>query len=451
MDLLNIWNSLQTQIKNHVGEASYETWFSNLKAQTKSDNTLSIEAPDEFFKNWLVDHYADIIKKVLSDAASMEIMVEFGVNTSPLEAPPKQSNQFQNNQNSIASTINIPSTQNPQRINQRFSFNNFVVGPGNRFAYAASLAVAESPAKAYNPLFIYGSVGLGKTHLMQAATGYVQKNHPHLKHCYISSEQFTNELINAIRHKTTIQFRQKYRNIDVLLIDDIHFIAGKESTQEEFFHTFNTLHDNRKQIIICSDRPPKEISNLEERLVSRFAWGLITDIQPPDFETRVAILRKKLELEPAKVPDDVIYFIADQIKTNIRELEGALIRVVACSLLEDRAISLDMAKNVLKDMVKESVKIISVEMIQKNVSEFFNITISDLKSNRRQKHLVLPRQVAMHLTRKLTKHSLPEIGNAFGGKDHTTVMHSCKKIEQDINTNSELRRTIEQLTTGLMT
>jgi chromosomal replication initiator protein len=237
----------------------------------------------------------------------------------------------------------------------------------------------------------------------------------------------------------------------VLLIDDIHFIAGKESTQEEFFHTFNTLHDNRKQIIICSDRPPKEISNLEERLVSRFAWGLITDVQPPDFETRVAILRKKLELESAKVPDDVIYFIAEQIKTNIRELEGALIRVVACSLLEDRAISLDMAKNVLKDMVKESIKIISVEMIQKQVSEFFSITLVDLKSSRRQRHLVLPRQVAMYLARKLTKHSLPEIGNTFGGKDHTTVMHSCKKIEHDINNDVELRKTVEQLTTGLMT
>lgn len=445
MSLIKIWEKAQDSIKNQVGEASYETWFAGLNPKEQSPQTLLIEAPDEFFKNWVVDHYLNIIEHCIRQEANQDVTVVFDVLPEGIEptVATKVTAEVKNFLPPIA-------TSGKENTN-RFSFNNFVVGPSNRFAYAASLAVAESPAKAYNPLFIYGSVGLGKTHLMQAITTYVQKHHPNLKNCYISSEQFTNELINAIRHKTTIQFRQKYRNIDVLLIDDIHFIAGKESTQEEFFHTFNTLHDNRKQIIICSDRPPKEISNLEERLVSRFAWGLITDVQPPDFETRVAILRKKLELEPANVPNDVIFFIADQIKTNIRELEGALIRVVACSLLEDRAISLDMAKNVLKDMVKESVKIISVEMIQKNVSEFFNITISDLKSTRRQKYLVLPRQIAMHLTRKLTKHSLPEIGNAFGGKDHTTVMHSCKKIDQEINTDMELRRTIEQLTTGLMT
>lgn len=444
MSLIEIWEKAQDSIKNQVGEASYETWFAGLSPKEKSPQTLLIEAPDEFFKNWLVDHYLTVIEKTLRQEANREVTVEFDVNSDEIEAAVARK---------VTTEVKTfsPQVSSGREVNNRFSFNNFVVGPSNRFAYAATLAVAESPSKAYNPLFIYGSVGLGKTHLMQAATVYIQKHHPHLKHCYISSEQFTNELINAIRHKTTIQFRQKYRNIDVLLIDDIQFIAGKESTQEEFFHTFNTLHDNRKQIIICSDRPPKEISNLEERLVSRFAWGLITDVQPPDFETRVAILRKKLELEPANVPNDVIFFIADQIKTNIRELEGALIRVVACSLLEDRSISLEMAKNVLKDMVKESVKIVSVEMIQKNVSEFFNITIADLKSTRRQKHLVLPRQIAMHLTRKLTKHSLPEIGNAFGGKDHTTVMHSCKKIDSEINTDMELRRTIEQLTTGLMT
>jgi chromosomal replication initiator protein len=285
---------------------------------------------------------------------------------------------------------------------------------------------------------------------MQAITQQLQKTHPQTKHCYISSEQFTNELINAIRHRSTADFRQKYRNIDVLLIDDIHFIAGKESTQEEFFHTFNTLHDNRKQIIISSDRPPKEISNLEERLISRFAWGLITDIQPPDFETRVAILRKKLELESVSVPSEVIYFIAEQIKTNIRELEGALIRVVAFSLLEEKPISLPMAKTVLKDMVKETVKTISIEMVQKTVCEFFKINIGDLKNKGRSKNVVLPRQIAMYLTRQLTPHSLPEIGQAFGGKDHTTVLHSCKKINQDINNQAEIKKIIQQLTMILM-
>jgi chromosomal replication initiator protein len=441
MSLIKIWESAQGSIKSQVGDSSYETWLANLNPKEKNPDTLLLETPDEFFKNWIIDHYLPVIKKAVSEEAKGDVVIEFDVCAAT--APSIKSKPFSS-----------PQTMTPSRpagsdINPRFSFNNFVVGPSNRFAYAASLAVAESPAKAYNPLFIYGPVGLGKTHLMQAITGYVQKHHPHLKYSYLSSEQFTNELINAIRHKSTIQFRQKYRGIDVLLIDDIHFIAGKESTQEEFFHTFNTLHDNRKQIIICSDRPPKEIANLEERLVSRFAWGLITDIQPPDFETRVAILKKKLELESAKVPDDVVFFIAEQIKTNIRELEGALIRVVAYSLLEEKSISLAMAKNILKDMVKETVKIISVEMIQKVVCEFFNLNIMDLKTSRRSQHVVMPRQVAMYLTRKLTRHSLPEIGGAFGGKDHTTVMHSCKKIEKDLQTNAELRKIIDQLTTSL--
>jgi chromosomal replication initiator protein len=267
--------------------------------------------------------------------------------------------------------------------------------------------------------------------------------------CYLSSERFTNELIDAIRHRSTAQFRQKYRNIDILLIDDIHFIAGKESTQEEFFHTFNALHNNRKQIIISSDRPPREIANLEERLSSRFAWGLIADIQPPDYETRVAILRKKSEREPVAIPEDVITFIAEQIKTNIRELEGALIRVVAYSLLEEKTISLEMAKVVLKDMVQESVKTISIEMVQKLVADFYNISTSELKNKRRSKNIILPRQVAMFLARQLTHSSLPEIGLAFGGKDHTTVMHSCKKIDQEMVNNKEIKSVIDKLSNEL--
>ena len=334
-------------------------------------------------------------------------------------------------------------------VNPRFTFENFVVGPSNRFAHAACQAVAESPAKAYNPLFIYGGVGLGKTHLMQAIANKFQGNISKLRACYISSERFTNELIEAIRHRSTNQFRQKYRTIDVLLIDDIHFIAGKESTQEEFFHTFNALHDSRKQIIISSDRPPKDIANLEERLRSRFAWGLITDIQPPDFETRVAILRKKIEREPVRVPDEVILFIANEIKTNIRELEGALIRVVAYSLLEEKPVSLTMAKLILKDMVQETIKIVSVELIQKVVADFFSISLSDLKNKKRSKNIVFPRQIAMFLARRLTNLSLPEIGESFGGKDHTTVLHSFKKIESNLSHNNELKYTIEKLTTSI--
>ena len=284
---------------------------------------------------------------------------------------------------------------------------------------------------------------------MQAITHQIQQNSPNSTCCYLSSERFTNELIDAIRHRSTSNFRKKYRHIDVLLIDDIHFLAGKESTQEEFFHTFNTLHNNHKQIIISSDRSPKEISNLEERLSSRFAWGLITDIQPPDFETRVAILRKKIEREPVEVPEEVITFIAEQIKTNIRELEGALIRVLAYSLLEEHPITLDMTKIVLRDMVKETVKIISVEMIQKTVAEFFNITCSELKAKKRSRNILKPRQVAMYLSRRLTALSLPEIGNSFGGKDHTTVMHSLKKIEENLKEDPQLKNEIEKLLTAL--
>lgn len=441
MNLLAVWEKIQPSLQEKVGTPSYETWFSSVQPQEKDTQTLLLETPDDFFKNWLVEHYADIITSLMSELSSDKIFVEFTVNPLVLKEriprPPPAPSSVAGEKREDAS------------LNARFSFSNFVVGPSNRFAYAASLAVAELPAKAYNPLFIYGHVGLGKTHLMQAIAHHIKILHPESTCCYISSEKFTNELINAIRHKSTEQFRQRYRNMDVLLIDDIHFIAGKESTQEEFFHTFNTLHNNRKQIIISSDRPPREISNLEERLSSRFAWGLITDIQPPDFETRVAILRKKSEREPIQVPDDVIYFIAEQIKTNIRELEGALIRVVAYSLLEEKTISLDMTKNILKDMVQETVKIISVEMIQKNVAEFFNLSLADLKAKRRNKSILLPRQAAMYLTRKLTTLSLPEIGNAFGGKDHTTVLHSCKKIEQDLEKDKELKNILEKLTVAL--
>jgi chromosomal replication initiator protein len=441
MSVLTLWNSLQPAIREKIGQAAYETWFSSILVKEKDAQTLLIETPDEFFKNWIEEHYLEEMELVLREAASgQEVLLEFSVNPSLLKEGSRPV--------TIASDYGTAKKEN-SLLNSRFSFNNFVVGPSNRFAYAACSAVAESPAKAYNPLFIYGAVGLGKTHLLQAIAQQIEANHPGAKHCYLSSERFTNELIEAIRHRSTPQFRQKYRNIDVLLIDDIQFIAGKESTQEEFFHTFNTLHNSRKQIILSSDRPPKEIANLEERLSSRFAWGLITDIQPPDFETRVAILRKKCEREPVAVPDDVIMFIAEQIKTNIRELEGALIRVVAYSLLEEKPISLIMAKTTLKDMVKETVKTISVEMIQKSVADSFHITLAELKTKRRSKNLILPRQIAMYLSRQLTTLSLPEIGSAFGGKDHTTVLYSCKKITLDAARNTEIKNTIDQLT-GLL-
>jgi len=444
MSILNLWEEAQEEIKSAVGTTSYDTWFSAIQVREKPPETLVIEAPDDFFKSWIIEHYQSLIEQIIQRLAGSPVHIEFSVYAHILKKSPQTL--------SISREEDFKRTNlSKSNLNSRFTFDNFVIGPSNRFACAASLAVAESPSKAYNPLFIYGHVGLGKTHLIQAITHKLSQLHPKLTHCYMSSERFTNELIDAIRYRSTSQFRSKYREIDVLLIDDIQFIAGKESTQEEFFHTFNNLHNNHKQIIITSDRPPKEIAKLEERLSSRFAWGLITDIQPPDFETRVAILRKKIENEAVEAPDEVINFIAEQIQTNIRELEGALIRVVAYASLDEQPVTLESAKSVLKDMVRESVKIVSVEMIQKSVAEFFRIPLSEMRAKKRHKNIVLPRQVAMYLSRQLTNMSLPEIGNAFGGKDHTTVLHSCKKIEGEITNKQEngLKNTIQELTTIL--
>ena len=442
MTLIDVWQKAQNPIKTSIGETSYDTWFSHLHICENNPGVLTIQAPDEYFKNWIDERYRTIIERCLRTEAGQGINIEFAVDSQLINS---------NTQQKLTSIEkNLAPANNLTHLNPRFLFENFVVGESNRFAFAAAQAVAENPAKAYNPFFIYGPVGLGKTHLLQAITHEAQRKNPALKICYLSSEQFTNELINSIRHRSAENFRQRYRHVDILLIDDIHFIAGKESTQEEFFHTFNALHDHRKQIIICSDRPPKEIANLEERLVSRFAWGLITDIQPPDYETRVAILRKKLELESVVVPDEVVLFIAQEIKTNIRELEGALIRVVAYSLLEDKLITLSVAKQVLKDMVKETIKTISVDMVQKEVAAYFNITPADLKTKKRNKNVVLPRQIAMYLTRKLTTHSLPEIGAAFGGKDHTTVLHAYKKVEKDCMTSLEIKKNVDHLNSILL-
>jgi len=442
MGFVSIWEKSQPLIKDRVGTTSYETWFSSLNVLEKSPGILTIETPDDFFKNWIIDHYQAVILSCLQQISGTMIQLEFEVNSQIFKKKTHlRLSEFEKEFKEVSSK--------QVELNPRLTFENFVVGSSNRFANAACMAVAESPAKAYNPLFIYGGVGLGKTHLMQAITHKMREYNPKIKSVYLSSEKFTNELIEAIRHRSTNQFRQKYREVDVLLIDDIHFIAGKESTQEEFFHTFNALHDSRKQIVISSDRPPKDISDLEDRLRSRFAWGLITDIQLPNFETRVAILRKKMEREPVKVPDNVILFIAQEIKTNIRELEGALIRVIAYSLIEEKPVSLEMAKIILRDMVKEVFKTINVETIQKIVADFFKVPLSDLKNTRRHKNIVLPRQIAMYLSRQLTNLSLPEIGTAFGGKDHTTVLHSWKKIQQNINKNSDIGNIIDQLTTTI--
>ena len=441
LDMFKAWQQAQQRLKDRLGTTTFETWISPLKAKEKNKETLGLEAPDIFFKDWVEQHYKELIQEAVNLAAphqKIAVYLESASSVNKDEPEKLQSRNF---------PLKPQEYQNPPGLNPRYTFENFVVGQSNRHAHAYSLAVANSPAKTYNPLFIYGGVGLGKTHLIQAICHHILKNKAlgNAKICYISSERFTNELIDAIQHHSTSSFRQKYRNVDVLVIDDIHFIAGKESTQEEFFHTFNTLYDAHKQIVFSSDRPPKEISNLQERLVSRFGWGLTTDIQPHDLETRVAILKKKIEREPVSVPDEVIFFIAQLIKTNIRELEGALIRTIAYSLLEEKPITLELTKEVLKDLLKESKKLIGVDFIQRCVSEEFGVSLHDLKTRRRNKNIVLPRQVAMYLSRELTELSLPEIGTFFGGKDHTTVLHSYNKIKEDLNTNEALKEKVDRV------
>jgi len=426
-----IWTDLLQAIQKKIHPRSFETWFSTLKPLVLNNNTLIIETPDQFFGEWLKDRYGKIIKEASQEIGLNDIKIDF-----------VSAQEIKTNREEILSPLN---KEEKVRLNPLYTFENFVVGPCNRFAHAASLAVAESPARAYNPLFIYGGVGLGKTHLLQAIAHYIYKKNPQIKLVYISSEDFTNQLINAIQNRTTSKFRERYRNIDVLLIDDIYFIAGKESTQEEFFHTFNALYDAHKQIVLSSDRSPKDIQGLEERLVSRFGWGLVTDIQPPDFETRSAILRKKAELANVDVPQEVILFISEKIKNNIRELEGALVRVIAHAQLIGEKISLEIAQKVLKDMIAEEEKKITVDMIQKKVAEYFNIKFSDMRTRKRNQEVVLPRQIAMYLSRELTELSLPDIGMYFGGKDHTTILHAWNKIKNEIEKRKELKETIQKI------
>ncbi|MDD4939280.1 MAG: chromosomal replication initiator protein DnaA [Candidatus Omnitrophica bacterium] len=438
--MFKAWDQIKEHLRDKLGKSAFETWINPLQLRPQEDNKegLTLQAPDKFFRDWVEQHYKRIIEEEAASCLKEGVQVAFEVNPqAAAQAAETGIRQSPGKTKDLRESF---------ALNPRYTFENFVVGSSNRHAHAYSLAVADSPAKAYNPLFIYGGVGLGKTHLMQAICHRTkEKLGGNLKMCYMSSEKFTNELIDAIQHHSTPAFRQKYRNADMLVIDDIHFIAGKESTQEEFFHTFNALYDAHKQIIISSDRPPKEISNLQDRLVSRFGWGLTTDIQPPDLETRVAILKKKIEREPISVPDDVIFFIAQLIKTNVRELEGALIRIIAYALLEEKPITLELAKGVLRDLLKEAKKLITVDFIQRCVAEEFAVSLQELKMKRRNKNIVVPRQVAMYLSRELTDLSLPEIGNYFGGKDHTTVLHSFNKIKGDINTDSFLKNKVERI------
>ena len=445
-DLKKIWAKTLETIKSELSEVSFNTWIKSCEPISISSDTITISVPNSFTQDILDKRYKDLVANSIEVVCSKLYKIEFVIASEAYEKE-ELKNDASNNSSSKSIVVNdeMSSTLNP-----KYTFNSFVIGNSNRFAHAASLAVAESPAKAYNPLFIYGGVGLGKTHLMHAIGHYILDNNPSARVVYVSSEKITNELINAIKDDKNEDFRNKYRNVDVLLIDDIQFIAGKERTQEEFFHTFNALHDANKQIILSSDRPPKEIPTLEDRLRSRFEWGLIADIQVPDFETRMAILKKKADVENLNVANEVMGYIATKIKSNIRELEGALIRIIAYSSLTNREVTVDLASEALKDIIsKKQGKHITIDLIQDVVSSYFNLRVEDLKSQRRTRNVAHPRQIAMYLSRKLTDMSLPKIGEEFGGRDHTTVIHAYEKISENLKTDDSLQHTINDITKKL--
>jgi chromosomal replication initiator protein len=411
---LTLWEDVLARLEAKVNPHSFATWFRPTQYSDLRDGVMRVRVPNPQFRDWLGRNYHGVIGEALSELGRGEVRVVFEADA---ETPAGEAAPSEREGTSTAA------------LNPKYTFESFVVGSSNQFAHAAARAVAEIPSKSYNPLFLYGGVGLGKTHLMHAIGHYIQARSRHLKLLYISTDRFINEMINAIRFDRLPGFREKFRSIDVLLVDDIQFIAGKDRTQEEFFHIFNALHDTQKQIVISSDCPPRQIPTLEERLHSRFEWGLIADIQAPDLETKVAILRKKAEAERVEMSDNVALFIASKVKTNIRELEGSLIRLIAYASLTGRDIDLPLTQEVLKDLLHSEEKPITIEMIQKFVADHYSVKLSELKAKNNSKAVAVPRQIAMYLTKTLTGASLPEIGKVFGGKHHSTVIHSVRKID----------------------
>jgi len=446
-EIEELWNKILETIKKELSPQAYNSWFSKTKVVKFRENELIISAPGDFCKDWLEKHYSGFIKDILKRTLGLDESLKIGFTaadqkfSAPAHSTPKPKTNIKKPEPSFKN--------NKLALTPKYTFDSFVVGNSNRFAHAACLAVAQSPAKSYNPLFVYGEVGLGKTHLIQAIGNYIIQQNGKTKVLYISSEKFTNEMIDSIRDDRTVAFRDKYRSLHVLLIDDIQFLAGKERTQEEFFHTFNTLYESNKQIVITSDRPPKDITTLEERLISRFEWGLTTDIKAPDYETRIAILRKRAQTENLNVPDEVINFIAKNIPSNIRQLEGALTKLVAFSTFTKKELSVSLAQNILKDIIPLENKKISIEQIQKEVADYYTIKINSLLSKKRTKDVVLARQVAVYLSRELTDISLTSIGESFGRRDHTTIIHSYNKIKDKIKKDKGFKNTINNLTLNI--
>ncbi|NKE69516.1 chromosomal replication initiator protein DnaA [Candidatus Manganitrophus noduliformans] len=432
MQLDQIWKQLLVQLEPNINRQSFETWLKPTSLVSISGKDVHVAVPNRFFGEWIKEHYYPQMQEALERELSEEgLRIHFVVDEKGEAAGSPERERRKGN------------------LNPRYTFDSFVVGSSNQFAHAASRKVAERPGTSYNPLFLYGGVGLGKTHLLSAIGNFISTRDPLLRIAYLSSEQFTNDVINSIRYDKMIEFRNKYRNVDALLIDDIQFISGKERTQEEFFHTFNTLYEANKQVVISSDRSAKEMSDIEERLRSRFEMGLIADIQPPDLETKIVILRRKAEGEGIPLPNDVALLLATHIKTNVRELEGALIRLGAFSSLTGQEITVEMAKRVLRDTIQEKKRVVTIEDIQRAVAERFQIKLVELKSKKRTKNLVIPRQICMFLCRELTSLSFPEIGKHFGGKDHSTVIHACKQIEKGMGEDFSLKTTLDSLTQNL--
>ena len=442
MDLNALWDNMLKFLEKSVSKPVYGAFLSSAKPMSVIEGELTVAVPNDVLRQWLKECASNQVISSLKDSGITK--VEFIVGPKEMfTTPPLEQPGFQMKLPPVP-----PVDSGNVFLNPKYSFDTFVVGHGNRFAHAASLAVAETPAKAYNPLFIYGGVGLGKTHLMQAIAHYVKKINPSAKVLYVTSEKFTNDLINSIRYNRTTEFRDIYRAVDLLMVDDIQFLAGKDRTKEEFFHTFNTLHEASKQIVISSDRPPKEIPTLEERLWSRFEWGLIADIQPPDLETRIAILRKKSELEELAVPQDVLNLIATKMVSNIRELEGALIRVIAYASLTGEEITIPTVENILKSILSPSKdrSNVDIDLIKKITSEYYSIKIDDMTAKTRTREIATARQVAMYIARTMTSASLPKIGEEFGGRDHTTVIHACDKIIEELKVNPEIEEAVKVIT-----
>jgi chromosomal replication initiator protein len=445
-----VWLDVLSNMEKVLTPHTFTTWIQPLKYLDTKGTTLFLEAPSSFFRDMVRENYLSMIEEAVSAILQSKIVVDLKIASKGRLDPIPVSDVDSREKETFSSQENRLSAETFSNLNPKYTFDTFVCGAGNQFAHAAAQAVANKPATNYNPLFIYGGVGLGKTHLLTAIGNHILAGNKKARICLYTSEKFMNEMINCIRYKKMEEFRNKFRSMDVLLIDDIQFMAGKEATQEEFFHTFNALHESHKQIVVTSDKFPKDMAGLEERLRSRFEWGLIADIQPPDIETKMAILKRKSEIDAIHLPDDVALFLASSSTSNVRELEGMLIRLGAYASLTGSEITLSMAKEVLKDIIVEKNREMTVEMIQKFVAEFFSIKTSDLKSDKRLKNLVIPRQIAIYLCRELTKSSYPEIGEKFGGKDHSTIIHSFKKISKLMDCDSEMKSTVENIRRGLL-